>query len=101
MILELCLAEVLNTGWIQLFKIVFFSIGVWIGNKGYDFLEKNKDKILIDNILGILLEDIFRQLIFQRIRIKDSLRIFKDKDQDKDFWAIWKVYAGSNIVFWI
>ena len=68
-----------------------------IGNKGYDFLEKDKDKdnILIDNILGILLEDIFRQLILQRIRIKDSLRIFKDKDKDKDFWAIWEVYAGS------
>ena len=70
-------------------------MGFGIGNKGYDFLEKNKDKILIDNILGILLEDIFRQLILQRIRIKDSLRIFKDKDKDKDFWAIWEVYAGS------
>ena len=34
--------------------------------------------------LGILLEDIFRQLIRQRIRIKDILRIFKDKD----FWVI-------------
>ena len=68
-----------------------------LGNKEYDFLEKDKDKdnILIDNILGILLEDIFRQLILQRIRIKDSLRIFKDKDKDKDFWAIWEVYAGS------
>ena len=55
--------------------------------------DKDKDNILIDNILGILLEDIFRQLILQRIRIKDSLRIFKDKD--KDFWAIWEVYAGS------
>ena len=52
-----------------------------------------KDNILIDSILGILLEDIFRQFILQRIRIKDSLRIFKDKD--KDFWVIWEVYAGS------
>ena len=54
-----------------------------IGNKGYDFFEKDKDKnnILIDNILGILLEDTFRQLILQRIRIKDSLRIFKNKDK--------------------
>ena len=73
--------------------------GPWavLGNKGYDFFEKDKDKnnILIDNILGILLEDTFRQLILQRIRIKDSLRIFKDKDKDKDFWAIWEVYAGS------
>ena len=57
--------------------------------------DKDKDNILVDNILGILLEDIFRQLILQRIRIKDSLRIFKDKDKDKDFWAIWEVYAGS------
>ena len=56
---------------------------------------KDKDNILIDNILGILLEDIFRQLFLKRIRIKDSLRIFKDKDKDKDFWAIWEVYAGS------
>ena len=70
---------------------------MYVRNEGYDFLEKDKDKdnILIDNILGILLEDIFRQLILQRIRIKDSLRIFKDKDKDKDFWAIWEVYAGS------
>ena len=58
-----------------------------IGNKGYDFLEKDKDNILIDNILDILLEDIFRQLILQRIMIKDVLRIFKGKDKDKDFWA--------------
>ena len=74
-----------------------------VGNKGYDFFEKDKDKdnILVNNILGILLEDIFRQLILQRIRIKDSLRIFKDKDKDKDFWAIWEVYAGSNFEFWI
>ena len=51
-----------------------------LGNKGYDFFEKDKDKdnILVDNILAILLEDIFRQLILQRIRIKDILRIFKD-----------------------
>ena len=49
---------------------------------------KDKDNILIDNILGILLEDIFRQLILQRIRIKDILRIFKDEDTDKDYWAL-------------
>ena len=42
-----------------------------VGNKGYDFFEKDKDNILVDNILGILLEDIFRQLIPRRIRIKD------------------------------
>ena len=64
-------------------------------------MKKDKDNILIENILGILLEDFFRQLILQRIRIKDSLWIFKDKDKDKDFWAIWEVYAGSNIEFWI
>ena len=58
-----------------------------------------KDNILIDSILGILLEDIFRQFILQRIRIKDSLRIFKDKDKDKDFWVIWDVYAGSKLCF--
>ena len=36
-----------------------------LGNKGYDFFEKDKDKdnILIDNILAILSEDIFRQPI--------------------------------------
>ena len=61
--------------------------------------DKDKDNIFVDNILGILLEGIFRQLILQRIRIKDILRIFKDKD--KDFWAIWEVYAGSNIEFCI
>ena len=69
----------------------------YIGNKGYYFLEKDKDIILIDYILGILLEDIFRQLILQRIRIKDSLRIFKDKD--KDFLAIWEIYVESNMSF--
>ena len=44
------------------------------------FFEKDKDKdnILVDNILAILLEDIFRQIILQRIRIKDISRIFKD-----------------------
>ena len=70
---------------------------VYLGNKEYAIFEKDKDKdnILVDNILVILLEDTFRQLILQRIRIKDSLRIFKDKDKDKDFWAIWEVYAGS------
>ena len=47
-----------------------------IGNKGYDFFEKDKDKdnILVDNILGILFEDIFRQPILQRIRIRDALK---------------------------
>ena len=71
------------------------------GNKWFDILEKDKDNILIDNTLGILLENIFRQLILQRIRIKDSLRIFKDKDKDKDFWAFLEVYAWSNGEFWI
>ena len=61
--------------------------------------DKDKDNILVDDILVILLEDIFRQLILQRVMIKDSLRIFKDKD--KDFWPIWEVCAGSNIEFWI
>ena len=51
--------------------------------------------ILVENILDILLKDIFRHLILQRIRINYSLRIFTDKDKDKDFWAIWEVYAGS------
>ena len=50
-----------------------------IGNKGYGLLETDKDNILI----------------LQRIRIKDSLRIMKDKDKDKDLWVIWEVYAGS------
>ena len=63
------------------------------------YFEKDKNNILVDNILFILLEEIFRQLILQRIRIKDSLRIFKDKD--KDFWAIWEVYAELNVEFWI
>ena len=55
-----------------------------LGNEGYVFFEmdKDEDNILDDNILAILLEDIFRQLILQMIRIKDSLRIFKDKDKD-------------------
>ena len=63
------------------------------------YFEKDKNNIIVDNILFILLEEIFRQLILQRIRIKDSLRIFKDKD--KDFWAIWEVYAELNVEFWI
>ena len=58
--------------------------------------DKDKDNILVDNIFGILLEDIFRQLILQRIGIKNSLRIFKDKDKDKDFWVILEVFAGSE-----
>ena len=50
-----------------------------IGIKVFYFFQKdkNKDNILVDNIVGILL------------------------DKDKDFWAIWDVYAGSNIEFWI
>ena len=70
-----------------------------IGNKGYDFFEKDKDKdnILVDNILAFLLEDISRQLLLQRIRIKDILRILKDKDKDMNFWMICEVYAGSKI----
>ena len=48
------------------------------------------DNILVDNIPGIILEDIFRQPINQRIRIriKDILRISKDKDKDKDYLTI-------------
>ena len=60
----------------------FSNLESTLENKGYNFFEKDKDTILVDNILGILLEDIFRQLILQRIRIKDSLRIFKHKDKD-------------------
>ena len=56
------------------------DFGGILGNKGYTFFEKDKD-ILVDNILTILLEDIVRQPILQRIRIKDSLRIFKNKDK--------------------
>ena len=67
------------------------------------FFEKDKDKgiILVDNIVCILLKDIFRQFILQMIRITDSSRIFKDKDKDMKFWAIWEVNAWSNIDFWI
>ena len=57
-----------------------------VGNKG---ITKDKYDILANNILCILLEDIFRQLIHQSIRIKDSLRIYRDKD--KDFLAIGRV----------
>ena len=53
--------------------------------------------MLVDNIRGILLEDIFRQFIFQKIRIKDTLRIFKDKERDMDFWVIREGYARSEI----
>ena len=58
-----------------------------LANKGYAFFDKDKDKdnILVGNIVAILLKDIFRQLILQRIRIKDILRIVKD--EDKDFWV--------------
>ena len=61
-----------------------------VGNKGYAFFEKDKDKnnIHVDNILGILLENFFRQLILQRIRIKNNISIFKDKDKNKDYLAI-------------
>jgi len=44
----------------------------------------DKDNILVDIILGILLENIFREPILQRIRIKDILRIFKDINKDKE-----------------
>ena len=53
--------------------------------------DKNKDNILVDIFLGILLEDIFRQHILQRIRI------FNDKDKDMVFWVICEVYAGSEM----
>ena len=69
------------------------EITLHLGNEGYDFFEKDKDNILVDIILGILLEDIFREPILQRIRIKDILRIFKDKDKDKDYLAICKISA--------
>ena len=70
-----------------------------VGNKGYAFFEKDKDKdiILVGNILAILLEDIFRQLILQRIRIKDILRTFRDQYKDTDFWVICEFYEESRI----
>ena len=52
------------------------------GFRDFFYKDNDKDDILVDNILGILLDDIFRQPILQRIRIKDILRIFKDKDID-------------------
>ena len=53
------------------------------------FFEKDKDK---DDILVILLEEIFRQLILYRIGIKDNSRISKDKG--KDFGLFLEIYAG-------
>ena len=53
---------------------IFESPSILVGNKGYAFFEKDKDNILVYNILAILLEDFFRQLILQRIRLKDILR---------------------------
>ena len=44
-----------------------------------------------DNILAILLEDIFREPILKRIRIKDISRIFKDMNKDKE------IYLGLGI----
>ena len=61
----------LTQGRVQIKKIVEFSID---GRKQRISLffsqDKDKDNILVDNILGIRVEDIFRQLILQRIRIK-------------------------------
>ena len=70
------------------------EITLHLGNEGYDFFEKDKDNILVDIILGILLENIFREPILQRIRIKDMLRIFKDMNKDKE---IWEIYLGFAI----
>ena len=52
-----------------------------LGNKQWVFFykDKNKDNIPVDNILGILLESIFR--IFM----------------DKYFLAIWEIYVGSEV----
>ena len=41
--------------------------------------------------------DIFRQFILQRIRIKVTLWIFKNKGKDMDFAVIRDVYARSEI----
>ena len=57
-------------------------------------MDKDKDDILGDDIFGILLEDIFRQIIIYRIGIKDNSRIFKNKDKDKDFGLFLEIYAG-------
>ena len=72
------------------------EITLHLGNEGYDFFEKDKDNILVDIILGILLEDIFREPILQRIRIKDILRIFKDINKDKE---IWEIFLGFGILY--
>ena len=61
----------------------FSNLESTLENKGYNFFEKDKDTILVVIILVILLEDIFREPILQRIRIKDILRIIKDKNKDK------------------
>ena len=53
--------------------------------------DKDKDNILVNNILAILLEEFFLQLILHRIRIEDILRIFKDKDKDKGYLAICEI----------
>ena len=59
----------------HLFLPIFCIIGAPVqilGNNEYYFFLR----------LRIISLDIFRQLILQRIRIKDSLGIFKDEDKD-------------------
>ena len=73
------------------------EITLHLGNEGYDFFEKDKDNILVDIILGILLEDIFREPILQRIRIKVIQRKFKDKNKENNYFKLWEFTWGLTI----
>ena len=71
-----------------------YCIQPLLGNKGYTFFEKDKDNILVDNILAILFRGYFQT--DYPSKDEDILGIFKDQDNDMDFWVICEVHAGSK-----
>ena len=57
---------------------IFKSPSILVGNKGYAFFEKDKDNILVYNILAILLEDFFQTTYPSKDKVKGYFKIFKD-----------------------
>ena len=75
MFLRLLICLLTQSDWSIFYSIHIFKrrlVAFKVGFVGQSVCLKDKDNILIDNIFGILLEDILRQLTLQRIRIKDS-----------------------------
>ena len=76
-VLRLCIGSTFHIvcSWFPVHKL-----HLWKKNEQYDF----EQYFCCDNqILFKFKQDIFRQINLQRIRIKESLRILKDKDKGK------------------